>query len=827
MSAAGIRIATSATMQTLVQDTRYGLRNLRRSTGFTIVAILTLALGIGANTTIFSVINNTLLKPLPFPHPDRLVLVWETFGKGPNNYNIVSAPNFWDFQRQSRSFESMAIFDSAGRGYNLSATGDRQQAEQVSGLRVSAGFFSVLGVKPLLGRTFLPEEETLGRDQEVVLSYSLWKRRYGGRLSLVGETIHIDGAEFTVIGVMPPDFEWQFWSSQRQLWVPVGYTKTDFGRGDNSFVAIGRLKPGVSIGQARSEMEAIGNRIRNEHPAEDANMGATVQPMADFETEGMRTIMLALFAAVAFVLLIACVNVANLLLARGAVRQKEFAIRRALGAGGFRIARQLLTESVLLALAGGAAGLLLAAWSIRLLFVFFQLDALNLPLRPLDSIPMDGRVFAFALLVSCLTGVLFGIAPALSALRGDVNEPLKEGGRTQSTSGRNRLRHVLVASEMALAMVVLCAAGLMIKSLTLLLGVDPGLNPKNVLTMQMSVPQEIIYNGPPGLPLFCQDLEEHVGAIPGVVSVGAVAHLPLDGNAGRGFQIDGQPAADPGKMPNANYTVACPNYFRTMGIPMLKGREFTPQDTLHSPGVIVINETMARTYWPKEDPVGRAIRLGGSDGERLTIVGVYRDVHQEGLDNPVPRQFMRPYTQAGWPVMRIVVRTHSAPATFTAAIKKALADFLPDRPVSGVETMEDVVRDSIGSRRFPMLLLSAFSVLALLLAAVGIAGVVSHSVAQRTHEIGIRMALGARTVDVQRLIVTGNMTWVLAGLAAGVAGSAWLTRLMAGMLYGVRPLDPLVLSAAVLLLAVVALLASYLPARHAARIDPVDALRCE
>ena len=814
-------------MGTLLQDMRYGLRNLGRNPGFTIVAMLTLALGIGANTTIFSVINNTLLKPLPFPNPERLVLVWETFGKGPDNFNIVSAPNFWDFERQSHSFESMAIFDSGGRGYNLSAIGDKQEAEQVSGLRVSAGFFSVLGAKPLLGRTFLHEEETLGRDQEVVLSYGLWKRRYGGDPSLVGRTIRVDGADFTVVGVMPRDFEWQFSSDQRQLWVPVGYTKTDFGRGDNSFISIARLKPGVSVPQARAEMEAVGSSVQRQYPKEDVNMGATVSSLSDFGMEGLRTTMLALLAAVAFVLLIACVNVANLLLARGAVRQKEFAIRRAVGAGGFRIARQLLTESVLLALAGGAAGLLLAAWSTRLLFLFFKLDAMHLPMRPLDSIPMDGRVFAFALLVSCLTGVLFGIAPALSALRGDVNEPLKEGGRSASTSGRNRLRHVLVASEVALAVVVLCGAGLMIKSMTRLLGVDPGLNPKNVLTMWMSVPQEEIYNGPPGLPRFCQDLNEHVGAIPGVLSVGAVGHLPFEGNAGRGFQIEGRPPAEPGQMPGANYSVACPNYFRTMGIPVLKGREFTQRDTLTAPGVIVINETMAHKFWPKDDPVGRAIRLGGSDGPRLTVVGVVGDVHHQGLDAPMREQFFRPYPQAGWPIMNIVVRTTYAPATFTALVKKAVADFLPDRPLTGFDNMEDVVRNSTGSRRFPMLLLSVFSVVALVLAAVGIAGVVSHSVAQRTHEIGIRMALGAGTLDVLRLMVNINMAWVLAGLAAGVAGSAGLTRLLTGMLYEVRPLDPVVLGGVSLLLAAVALLASYLPARRAARIDPIAALRCE
>jgi putative ABC transport system permease protein len=814
-------------MEALLQDTRYGLRNLVRTPRFAIVAMLTLALGIGANTTIFSVINNTLLKPLPFPEPDRLMLVWETFGKGPDNWNIVSAPNFWDFERQSHSFEAMAIFDSGGRGYNLSATGGRQEAEQVSGLRVSAGFFKVLGVKPFLGRTFLREEETLGRDHEVVLSYGLWKVRYGGDTSLVGRTIRVDGADFTVVGVMPRDFGWQFWSGPRQLWVPVGYTKTDFDRQGNSFIAIARLKRGVSETQARAEMQAIGNRIQRQYPKEDAQMGARVMPLSEFGMQGLRTTMLTLLAAVAFVLLIGCVNVANLLLARGAVRQKEFAIRRALGAAGFRIVRQLVTESILLALAGGTTGLLLAVWSNGLLLHVFKLNSLELPARVLDSIPMDSRVFAFALLISCLTGILFGLAPALSALRSDVNEPLKEGGRSARTSGRSHLRHVLVSTEVALALVVLCGAGLMIKSMAQLLGVDPGLNSKNVLTMWMSVPQEEIYVGPPGLPRFCRDLDEHVGAIPGVVSVGAAAHLPFIGNAGRAFQIEGRPPADPGTMPNADYNVACPNYFRTMGIPIRKGREFTQHDTLGAPGVIVINETMARAIWPKEDPVGRAIRLDGSDGPRLTIVGVVGDVHQAGLDQPVRPQFSRPYTQAGWPVMGIVVRTINAPAAFTASIKNALADVLPDRPVSDVETMESIVRDSTGSRRLPMLLLSVFSLLALVLAAVGIVGVVGHSVAQRTHEIGVRMALGAGTLDVLRLMVNSSMAWVLVGLAAGVVGSAGLTRLLTGLLYNVRPLDPVVLGAVSLLLASVAMLASYLPARAAAKIDPMVALRCE
>jgi len=814
-------------MGILMQDLRYGLRTLARNPGFAAVAVLTLALGIGANTTIFSVINTTLLKPLPFPDPSRLVLVWETFGKGPDDTNIVSAPNFWDFHRQTHSFESMAICDSAGRGYNLSATGTKQEAEQVSGLRVSAGFFPTLGVKPLLGRTFLPEEEILGNDREVVLSYGLWKRRYGGDPALVGRTIRVDGEDFTVIGVMPREFQWQFWSGPRELWVPVGYTKTDYGRDENSFIAFARLKPGVTVAQAREEMQAVASNVRKQYPNEDAGMGATVQPMGEFGLEGLRTTMLALLAAVGFVLLIACVNIANLLLARGAARQKEFAIRRALGARASRMARQLLTESVLLALVGGVAGVLLATWSNRLLFRLFQLDNLGLPLREVDAITTDGRVLVFALLVSGLTGILFGLAPALSALRGSVSEPLKEGGRGSSQGGGSRLRHALVASEVALALVVLCGAGLMIKSIALLLGVDPGLNPKNVLAMEMSVPQEEIYNGPPGLPRFCQDLDEHVSAIPGVVSVGAIAHLPFEGDAGRGFQIEGQPPAEPGHMPGADYSVACPNYFRTMGIPILKGREFTPQDTLSSPGVIVINETMARQFWPKEDPLGRAIRLGGPNGPRLTVAGVVGDVHFLGLDEPARHQFFRPYAQAGWPVINVVVRTTSAPSTYAPLVKKAIAEFLPDRPVAGVQTMEEVVHDSTGSRRFPMLLLAGFAMLALVLAAVGIVGVVGYSVTQRTHEIGVRMALGARTVDVLGLVLRGSLRWVLAGVGIGVAGSLALGRLLGTMLYGVRPADPVVLGGTSLLLATVALLASYLPARRATKVDPMVALRCE
>jgi len=810
-------------MTNVLQDIRYGLRQLAKNPGFATVAVMTLALGIAANTVIFTILNATILKPLPFPDPSRLVFVWETFSRNNGDVNIISAPNYKDFALQNHVFENIAILDSAGRGYNLAPSGDSREPEQVSGLRVSSTFFPVLGVHPFLGRNFLPEEEELGKAHVVILSYGLWKRRYGADRTLVGKTIRIDSEDFTVVGVMPPDFQWQFWSGPRQLWVPVGYTETDKGRSDNSFLCIARLKAGVTLAQARAEMASIGTALSRQYPKELVNMSATVEPMADAEMSGVRTTMITLFAAVGFVLLIACVNVANLLLARGAVRQREFGLRRALGASGIRIASQLLTESVLLALLGGTLGVILAAWSVTALPSMLPG---NLPLRDISRLHVDARIFAFAFVVSCLTGILFGIIPAISTIRGDFTKPLKEGSRGAST-GRSRLRHALVASEVALALVVLCGAGLMMASLSRLLGVNPGFDARNVLTMEMSLPQDIIYVGPPNHPLFCRDIDEHLGAIPGVLAVGAVAHLPLEGNAGRGFVIEGRPDPGPGNRPGANYTVACPNYFRALGVPVLKGREFTHQDSLGAPAVIVINDAMAHKFWPDEDAVGRAIRLGGMDGPRLTIVGVVGDVHHTGLDEPARPQFFRPYPQAGWPVMSVVVKTAGAPATYTPAIKKALAEVEPTRPVSDVMPMQDIVQDSVGSRRFPAFVLSGFAGLALVLAAVGIVGVVSYSVAQRTQEIGIRMALGACKSDVLKLILSGSMAWVFIGIALGIIASLGLTRLLGTLLYGVKPGNPLVLGTVVLILAAVALLASYIPARRAAKVDPMVALRYE
>ena len=808
----------------LVSDVRYGFRSLWSQPGLLGACVLTLALGLGANTAIFNMMNATVLRPVSLPDAGRLVLIWKTFGPPPNNENIIAAPDFWDFRDQAHCFETVAIFDSGGRGYNLSDSG--AEPEQVSGVRVSAGFFSVLGVAPLLGRSFLPEEEFQGRDHETILSYSLWKGRYGGDPAIVGRTIKIDGEGFTVVGVMPRDFNGQFWSGPRQLWVPVGYTKADYSRGNNSFVALARLNPGVTLAQGRLEVAAIGARIARQFPVEDASGSATIESLNEFGLSGLRHTLATVLLIAGFVLLIGCVNVANLMLARGASRQRELAIRRALGAAAWRISRQLLTESALISGMGGMVGVVLALGANRLLFSKFG-DYLQLPMRHLDSISLDLPVLLFALLLSGITGISFGLAPALSALRVNVNEPLKAGGRGSTGGEGGRLRHALVALEVALALAVLAGAGLLIKSAARLLGVDPGLKPENVLTMFVSVPQQETYVGPPGLPNFCRDLEENIGAIPGVISSSAVGHLPFEGNAGRGFQIEGRPPAAPADIPGANYSVACPGYFRTMGIPILKGREFTERDTLNAPGVIVINETMARKFWPKEDPVGQAIRFEGSSGPRLTIVGVVGDVHYQGLDTPVANQFMRPYTQAGWPIMNIVVHTRSTPLAFAPVVKKAVRAFLPDRPVSRVDTMANVVRNSVGPRRLPMLLLVSFSLVALLLAAVGIMGVVSYAVTQRALEIGIRIAVGARRQDVLGMVLHSSMKWVSIGIALGIVGSIGVARVLGSLLYGVSATDLTVLVTVTLVLAGVALLASLIPAFRAANLDPIRTLRHE
>ena len=814
-------------MEQLLSDVRYAFRTWRRSPGFALVAIATLALGIGANSTIFSVVNATLLRPIAYPQPDRLMTVWKARVQSPADFNIVSMPNYKEWQRRSTSFASLAIFDSAGRGYNLTGLAE---PEQVSGVRVTASFFDVLGVPPLVGRTFRPEEEEPGSGLVVVLSHGLWVRKYGADRTIVGRPIQIDGLPHTVVGVMPASFRFQFWSGVRELWVPARWTPGDYDEGSNSFVCIGRLKPDVTLAQARSEMDAIGRSMSKERQqADDVAVTAVLEPMTEYSVRELRAVMLTILGVVGFVLLIACVNVANLMLARAAARHREFAIRCAVGASRRRIVTQLLVESVLLGCAGGAAGLVIALWMTGLLVPMLPGNLTLIPLRPLDALELDWRVVAFTAGVSILSGILFGMAPAVTAFREGLAHPLKEHARG-SVGGHSRLRYGLVAGEIALTLVTLAGAGVMIVSVARLLAVDPGLDPKNVLVMEMSLPQKDLYYGPPDHAGFCLALETQVRAVPGVVSVSGIAHLPIGGgSAGRSVGIEGQPDPGDGRRPGAVYTVACPNILRTLGIRLLAGREFTAQDAVGTPNVALVNETMAREFWANGDAVGKRFKIGGvnADNPWLTVVGVYADVRQQGLDRDPRRAFVRPYSQAGWPWMSIVTKTAAAPASFTSSVKKALAIVEPNQPVSDIRTMDQVVGDSVSSRRFPMLLLTGFAGLALLLAAVGIAGVVAYSVVQRTREIGVRMALGAEARHVLQLVVRHSFWWTLAGIAAGIVASLGLLRMLQGLVYGVTPTDPLVLGIVSLLLSAVALLASYVPARRAASVNPIEALRSE
>jgi putative ABC transport system permease protein len=804
-------------------DVRYAVRLWMRNPGFAGTAVLTLTLGIGTNTTMFSVVNATLFTPLPFPDPGRLQSVWQGRVEEPSSLNIVSWPNYRDWAAQNRSFQDLALFDSAGRGYNLTGAGE---PEQVSGVRVTASFFRVLGIEPMLGRTFRPEEEMPGRDHVVVLSHGLWTRRYAADPSIVGQAIQIDSAAYTVVGVMPASFRFQYWSDTRQLWVPAGWTQGDRERGSNSFICIGRLRKGVTLAAARAEMDTIGRRLAREYPS-NAGLTVRVVPVQEYGAQGLRAAMFAMFGVVTFVLLIACVNVANLMLARTAARQGELAIRSAIGAGRARLVRQLVTESVLLSLAGGLCALVMAGWTTSALPAL--LPALqSVPLRPLERIDLDVRVLGFTAAVSIACGVLSALAPALTVGRRGLAEPLKGAGR--SAGAGHRVRYGLVAGEVALTLVVLAGAGMMIASVTRLLGVDPGLDPGRVLVMEMSLPQEDLYYGPPTHAMFCRDLTQRVGSVPGVLSVSAIAHLPLSGaGAGRSVGVEGRSDPGPERRPGAGYSVVCPGLPQTLGIPLLQGRDFTDRDVVGAPGVLIVNESMARRLWPGEEALGKRLKLGAadSDAEWLTVVGIIRDFRHGGLAADVEPLFFRPYTQAAWPSMSILTKTASAPAAFIAPVKKALAEIEPAQPVSSIRTMDEVLSGSVASRRYPMVLLSVFALLALVLAAVGIAGVVGYTVVQRSQEIGVRMALGAQSQHVLRLVVGQSMAWMLGGLAGGLLASFGLLRLLGSLLYDVTPTDPVVMASVSAIVAAVTLGASVIPAWRATRVDPLRALRAE
>ncbi|HEX8144777.1 MAG TPA: ABC transporter permease [Pyrinomonadaceae bacterium] len=812
-------------IETFWRDVRYGARLLAKRPGFTLVTVLALALGIGANSAIFSVVNAVLLRPLPYEDPERLVMVWERRPRQNRDAGPVSPADFIDWQSQTQSFERMAAYSPVA--FNLTGTGE---PEQINSQIVTQGFFQVLGIKAALGRTFLQEADQPGGERRVVLAHGLWQRRFGADPSIIGRSLMLNDESFTVVGVMPPDFQYpdkatELWATPRRF-VPEmsvsGNTDPATIRTLHYLSVVARLKPGVSLNQSQAEMETVAARLEQQYPAENTGHTARVVSLHEDLVGDVRPALLVLLGAVGFVLLIACANVANLLLARATARHKEMSIRTALGAGRLRLIRQMLTESALLSLAGGAVGLLLALWGIDLLVA---LSPGNLP--RLKEITLDARVVGFTLLLSLLTGIIFGLVPALQASKLDLISSLKEGGRSSMEGfSRHRMRSALIVLEVALALVLLVGAGLMIRSFQRIQQVSPGFNPNNLLAMELSLPRSK-YAEKERIVNFQNQILERIGALPGVESVSSTWMLPLSGqDAGRGFDIEGYTPA-PNERTNAAFSAVSPRYFQTMEIPVRMGREFNEQDTAAATGVIIVNETFARRYFPNADALGKRVKLRGDDNPWLTIVGVVGDVKHTELTAEPRTQLYLSSLQSPFPFINVVVRTANDPASLAAAVRKEVWAVDKDQPVAEVETMLQLVSNSVARARFNTLLLGLFAFVALLLAAIGLYGVMSYSVTQRTHEIGIRMALGAQRRDVLKLVVGQGMILAFAGVVLGLCAAFALTRLMASLLFGVTATDPWTFIGVAVVLSAVALLATVIPARRATRVDPMIALRYE
>jgi predicted permease len=818
-------------MRTLIEDVRYGLRILGKNPSFTAVALLTLALGIGANTAVFSIVNGVLLNSLPFPDPDKLVVLFES---KPNfKEGSISYPNFLDWQRENHAFASIAAYRPDS--FSLTGAGD---GEQVRGEMVSAGFFSILGVKPLIGRMFTAEEDELGAGRVVLVSSGFWKRKFGSSPDILGRRIVLDGEGYTIIGVMPASFHLTLpnFRDNHDLYVPIGQWTYPYFR-DRSYAlgmkAIGRLKPGVTFAQARADMDTVAQSLAVAFPQADAGEGATLAPLKQRMIGDIKPFLLVLLAAVCFVLLIACVNVANLLLARSTSRTREFAIRAALGAGRGRIVRQLLTESILLAIGGAVLGLLLAAWGTRA-----ALAVLPVALPRAEEVGLDIHVLIFTGVVSILAGILFGLAPALKTSQSNLQETLKEGGRGMS-GARHRAQGVFVVIEMAMALVLLVGAGLMIRSLMRLWSVDPGFDPRNVLTFSVALPPSAGGLSADAARSTYRQLHDKLTSVPGIQAVSlSGGALPMLGDDEELFWIEGQarPSNDKDMSWTLRYTVE-PGYFEAMTIPLKRGRLFTVQDNERSALVAVVDETFADKYFPHQDPIGKHINLKAID-RPLEIVGIVGHVKQWGLDSDdketLHAQLYCPFMQMADKEMQqtnrgvdVVLRADDIHGAALDSIRNAVTTMNRQQFVYDVQTFEEIISKSLAAQRFSMILLGVFAALALLLASVGIYGVISYVVGQRTHEIGIRLALGAERLHILRLILGRGGVLALGGVTLGLAAALGLTRLMANLLYGVRATDPLTFGGVALLLTLVALAACYIPARRATKVDPLVALRYE
>jgi putative ABC transport system permease protein len=806
-------------MTNLRNDIRYAVRNLIKRPGFTLIAVITLALGIGANTAIFSAIHALLLKPLPFPELDRVVAIWD---KAPSRgivHNEVAMANYLDWRAQNQSFEQLALY----RWWSVNLTG-LEPPERIQGFLVTANFLDAIGIKPIMGRNFSEEENQPGKDAVAIITHSLWQRRFGGDPNIINKTVTLNSITRTVIGVMPERFNFPKGS---EVYAPLPMTPEIVrSRDSHGYYVIGRLKPGVSLQSAQAETDTITARLEKQYPETNTGWGATVYPIVADTVRLYDTALWVMMGAVGFVLLIACANVANLMLARASGRQKEIALRAALGASRWRIIRQLLTESLIVALIGGALGVLIGSWGVDLLRVSNPGEAAKFA-PGWYQLGINAPVLVFTLGLSVLSGLVFGLVPAWQVSKPDLNSALKEGGR-QTTAGSHRLRNSLVVFEVALSLVLLVGAGLLARSFLALVKTNPGFNPDNVLTMNLVLPgakyKEELQRG-----AFYRDLVQRVKGLPGVESAAVINYLPLGGsNSSDSYLVEGAGEPPPGQENDGRYRVCTPDYFQTMGIPIVKGRGFTEQDKAGAPPVAIVNETLARKHWPDGGAIGKRIRFYGLLGKVpwMEIVGIVQDVKHE-LNLPVTPEYYLPHAQDSWNAMVLVARTNVEPGSLAPQIRQQVWAIDKDQPVFDVRTMQEVRSISVALYTFSSVMVGIFAGVALALAAIGIYGVMAFNVTQRTHEIGVRMALGARGRDVRRLVVRQGMRLALIGVVIGLAGAWALTRFMQKLLVGVEPTDLLTFGAVSFCLLLAALSACYLPARRATKVDPLVALRYE